>query len=180
MKRKLLLAALCVVGALGMRAQSWTASEVAAGDFYLYNVGAGKFLGAGNNWGTRASVLENGALKVTLIGSESTYKISTDSEYQGKQLGSNGYVDNGDADVSWTFTEVSTGVYTLSCSAGYLVRDANATTTSFVADAPTTENGYWKLATKDNLVAVATAESPVDATFLITTPNFDRNAGGRG
>ena len=56
MKRRLLFAMLCIVSALGMRAQSWTASEVGTGEFYLDNIGTGQCFTTGNNWGTRDSI----------------------------------------------------------------------------------------------------------------------------
>ena len=47
----LLCTLLCLV--LGVKAQTWTGNQPQAGDFYLYNVGAGKFLTSGCWWGTQ-------------------------------------------------------------------------------------------------------------------------------
>ena len=56
MKKTILFLTMAFITFLGAKAQTWTASEVGAGDFYLYNVGAGKFLNGGNSWGTQASL----------------------------------------------------------------------------------------------------------------------------
>jgi len=73
MKRKLLFAMLCIVSALGLNAQTWTApvlepSElVSGGTYYIKNVGVGQFLTGANSWGTQISLTTSGnGLKVRL------------------------------------------------------------------------------------------------------------------
>ena len=73
-----------MMSALSTQAQSWTASAPAAGTFYIYNVGAEKFLASGTSWGSRASIEPHGAMKLTLAVSGGGYTISTDAIYSGK------------------------------------------------------------------------------------------------
>ncbi len=183
MKRKrLLFAAIALVaGALNINAQGWTASEVGAGSFYLYNVGAQGYVVGGNNWGTRATITTQGGILTTLVGSENAYEIQTSPTFNGRHLGYNGFVDNGDANQIWTFEAVEgeSNVYKLKTSSGtYLFADAGATTTTVGAD-PGTDYAKWKLVTRANRIADlanASASNPIDATFLLTNPNFDRNS----
>ena len=182
-KLKLLLAACALfVGAGTSWAQGWTASEVGAGDFYLYNVGAQGFMVGANNWGTRAGVDATGGIPVTLAGSN-TYTISTAPTYNGKFLGSNGYVDG--SSYAWTFEPVAgqENVYKLKTGSDYLFADAAAEvnllakTTTVGAD-PGTNMAYWRLVSKTDLfadLAKATPESPVWASSLINNPGFGRN-----
>ena len=164
-----------------MWAQTWTPSPVGAGSFYLYNVGAKAYMVAGNNWGTRASMNPQGGLHVTLVASDEAYEITTSPTFEGKHLGFNGYVDNGDANQNWTFEAVEgqTNVYKLSTGSAYLFADEGATTTTVGAD-PGTEYAYWKLVTRAariaDLEANASKENPMDATFLLDNPNFDRKS----
>lgn len=183
MKRKrLLFAAIALIaGALNINAQGWTASEVGAGSFYLYNVGAQGYVVGGNNWGTRATITTQGGILTTLVGSENAYEIQTSPTFNGKHLGYNGYVDNGDANQIWTFEAVAgeENVYKLKTSSGsYLFADQGATTTT-VGDDPGTDYAKWKLVTRANRIADlanASEDNPIDATFLLTNPNFDRNS----
>jgi hypothetical protein len=160
-------------------AQTWTASEVGEGSFYLYNVGAKGYLVAGNNWGTRASINAQGGILTTLKLNDGKYEIGTAPSFSNRYLGFDGYVDNKNANQNWTFEAVEgeTNVYKLSTGSGYLFADEGATTTTVGTD-PGTEYAYWKLVTRADRIADletnASKENPIDATFLLTNPNFDR------
>ncbi len=160
-------------------AQTWTASAVGAGEFYLYNVGAEAYMVPGNNWGTRASVNPIGGTTLTLAVSGNGYTISTAPLFSGRYLGQDGYMDNGTA-FAWVFEPVTgeTNVYKMKRNSDYFYADAGATTTSIGAD-PGTNYAKWKLVSKTDRIADlanASETNPKDATFLITCPNFDRNA----
>ncbi len=181
MKRKLLLAMLCVAGALGFKAnaQSWTGNAPAEGTtFYLYNVGQQKFLTSGNWWGTHAA-LDTDGMPVTLTLSDGAYKIYDTAVSFGtsKGLGSDEYVDNG-SPVAWTFTQIgSTGKYTLKNGSNYFVSNGNGVPVNTTTE-PTTDDGYWQLVTRDDLIANlnnATPENPIDASFYMTNPRVRRN-----
>ena len=154
---------------------------IAEGNYYLYNVAADGFVVGANNWGTRASISKIGGIEVEAVMTpEGKYELKTASLYAGKHLGFNGYVDNGD-ESNWTITPVEgqEGVYTLtSTGTNVLFWDGGeATTTSVGAMPETAENAYWKfIPVADRLanLANATAENPIDATFLINNPEFGR------
>ncbi len=156
--------------------QTWTGNAPQAGDYYLYNVGAGKFLTSGCWWGTHAAMDDDGML-LTFAGSDGQYTLSTAVAFEGKYLGSDAYMDNGTA-ATWTFTQVgTTGKYTMKNGSNYLVFKGGA-----VADndgtAPTADAGYWQIVSRADLInnmKSATPSSPVDASFFMTNPKIRRN-----
>lgn len=182
-KKTITLVMMLLLAVMGVKAQTWTASEFGVGNFYLYNVGAGKYLNGGNAWGTHASLNYVGIeTEIIKIGETTTYRISTASCYgSGKYIGGDGYVDNSTAG---TFTietvEGETNTYLFKLGSNYMVWGGTGTDLSFVAAKPTTSNGYWKLVTKTNLVADMTANATsangIDASFYIKDPEFGRNA----
>ena len=89
MKRKrLLFAAIALVaGALNINAQDWTASPASEGSYFLYNVGEGKYLTGGNDWGTHGSLDAHG-LYCTLVSNGDGFNIETGS---GQHFGIEGY-----------------------------------------------------------------------------------------
>ncbi len=166
----------------GMWAVSWTPSEVGAGTFYFYNVGADKYLCSGNNWGSRASLNEHPVMEVTLAVYETGFSISTNSIYEGRYLGSNGYLDN--ADVSaWTFEAVAgqTNTYKLKNGDNYLSWSGGTSTCASLGSDPGDAKAYWKLVTKENLVNDlknnATDAAPLDATFYLKNSWFAKGNG---
>ena len=180
-KLKLLLMAIAlfVGGSNSVWAQSWTGSAPAEGTtFYLYNVGQQKFLTSGNWWGTHAA-LDTDGMPVTLTASDGAYKIFDTAVSFGtsKGLGSNAYVDNG-SPAAWTFTQVgSTSKYTLKNDSYYFVSNGKGVPVSTDTE-PTTDDGYWQLVTKDQLIANlnnATPSNPIDASFYMTNPRVRRN-----
>jgi hypothetical protein len=157
-------------------AQTWTGNAPQEGDYYLYNVGAGKFLTSGCWWGTHAALDDDGML-LTLAGSEGKYTISTAAAFGPEHyLGDNAYVDNGTA-AEWTFTEVSTGKYTMNNGSYYLVYVSGAVADNTTTE-PTTDAGYWQIISRADLInnmKSATPSSPVDASFFMTNPKIRRN-----
>ena len=155
---------------------------IAEGNYYLYNVAAEGFIIGANNWGTRASISKIGGIEVEAVMTpDGKYELKTASLYAGKHLGFNGYVDNGD-ESNWTIAPVEgqEGVYTLTTNDGKVLfwDGGEATSTSVAAMPETAENAYWKfISVADRLatLANATAENPVEATFLINNPDFGRN-----
>ena len=186
-KLKLLLAAatLWFGGGNFANAQSWTASEVSAGTYYLYNVGAQGYLLGANDWGTRASIDATGGIPVTLALNNGAYTISTAPLYNGHFLGSNGYVDG--SSYAWTFEPISgqTNTYKLKTGESYLVADGTASSsakpvTTTVGNDTGDSRAYWKLVTRENLLDlqdIASESSPVWITSIIVNPNFSRNIG---
>ncbi|MBR5697510.1 MAG: dockerin type I repeat-containing protein [Prevotella sp.] len=189
---RLLLTLLALItGGVSVSAQTWTGNEVSEGTFYLYNVGAKGYLIGANNWGTRASVTENGGITVTLALKDGVYTISTAPTYSGAYLGANGYVDRAESESAWSFTPVEgqINVYKISCSAGTLFVDVDAetytmeTSVTSVGTDPNTDYSCWMLISKEervNNLSNATQDNPLNATFLLTNPNFSQNTNGSG
>lgn len=171
-------------------AQTWTASAPAAGTFYLYNVGNDGFLVGGNNYTTRASLTKKGGIPVTLSAGDTdgAWYISTEPTYSSLFLGSDGYVDKANTSskyTAWLFTAVEgqENTYTMkstNSAAAYLVgHDTDAGKTSTTTTMPTNDKGYWKLVTRDALIANlanATEDNPIDATFAVMNAYFGANA----
>lgn len=154
-------------GVQTLSAQDWTASNVGAGTYYIYNVGADQFLCSGNNWGSHASVAKGG-IPLTLAGSVNTYTISTASIYSGKYLSGDGWLDGGSH--GWEFESVGNGVYKLKNGSNVLYWNGGTSTNTTVGGDPGTTASQWMLVTEENRVAAlanATQAKPIDATFLI-------------
>ena len=171
---------------VGVNAQTWTGNTVGAGTFYLYNVGADKFLSAGNRsndyWGTNANLATNSNLDVVLAASstEGTYTIDTQLSNNGAHYLANTTWCDGDA-TDWTFRAVEgqTNVYQIINNGQYIMATEGLDDVEMLGDPGSrTTSTYWKLVTKADRIAAlssATETSPLDATFLITAPNFGRN-----
>ena len=184
MKRKLLSLAVALLCSVGLFAQAsynhtWTSgAEVAAGsDYFLYNIGAKKFLDNGMNWGTRATV-DNAGKALTLALNEGKYSIYTGvkTRYGGGGGGdyfNNGYMDG--AVAYYTFTPVSvagySNVYTISDGTNYLVYQTDAEGDNPACNMTSlseTNNDYWLLVTKDQRRDVG------DYTFMLDNTCFNR------
>ncbi|MBR0265637.1 MAG: hypothetical protein IJQ60_17350, partial [Prevotella sp.] len=146
----------------------------ADGKYYINNVGTGKYLAAGANWGTHAVVNADG-LDYDIKMAEGKYTLDSQVSNGGVKNFLNGEWNDGVA-FGWTFNEVSEGVYTISDGTNFLTAGENGVVT-LAADA-TVDAAKWTLKTLEDRIAelaAATAEAPVDATFLIQNANFGRN-----
>ena len=187
MKRiKLLLAATAAVFSLGAQAQSWTGDVVGEGDFFLYNVGTGKFLSAGDRaaqWGTNACLTEQPTLDFG-IGQNTdgtTYYLNSRHSNGGanQYMGTNFWVDGALSGSTWTFTRTgdANNAYTLSNGGQFLVGNTAGTDVEMAADG-TSSNAKWLILSKATMTAAlsqATANRPMDATFFIQGSTFNRN-----
>ncbi|MBR1790657.1 MAG: hypothetical protein IJ754_02745 [Bacteroidaceae bacterium] len=172
--------------------------EMRDNDFYLYNIGTGRFLCGGDDWGAHCAVGFPGAA-LTLLAHENanfevtdSFIIDTHLNNGGELefLGYNGYMDTGARD-PWFFRPVEgkEGVYNV-CRRG--TDEEGNDIDIMLGYAPGTYNvvhsdmkGYdnpnnqWKLVSRydreDLLLADNVSESnPVDASFYIACPNFDQ------
>ena len=192
-KIKLFLAAIAAMVTMGVQAQSWTASEVGAGNYMLYNVGTGQYLTRGNGWGTQASITTattagNGiAVKIEAVGSD--FKLRTDINGDAKGLehlnGGTIYTDqSANKNSTWTFTQVGTDngpVYTIMSKDNhggganvYLTAGVDGTIVTPGTDG-TIAGAQWKLMAipaQPIGMDAASEANPVDATSLIVNANF--------
>ena len=157
----------------------------AAGDFYLYNVGAKRFLCGGNDWGAHASLGFPGII-VTLEADGSNFKINTHLNNGGslEYLNEGGYMDAGA--YAWTFEDAGDGKYNIVKSGnnsqilGWETGTYNNVITTCATKANVTNQ--WKLVTKAQRDALYEAASevtnqpasPVDVSYLIKSPNFSQ------
>ena len=165
----------------------FTGNAPAVGDYYLYNVGSGRFLCGGADWGAHAALGFPGVL-VTLeaTDTEGIYKLNThlnngdDNGNPKEYLNYEGYCDTWTTD-SWKFISQGEGKYNIIRSAneanllGFQGGTYNNVITNCVT--PTGPTNLWKLVSKadrDALLATATPDAPQDASYLIQSPNFSQ------
>ena len=146
----------------------------ADGKYYIYNVGAQKYLAAGANWGTHAVVNATG-LDYEIKAADGKYTLDSQVSNGGANHFLNGEWNDGAA-FGWTIAKVSDGCFTISNGEKFLTAGENGVVT--LADDATAEAAHWTMKTLDErlaTLATATAEAPVDATFLIQDADFGRN-----
>jgi hypothetical protein len=155
-----------------------TAASFTDGGKYIFkNVGTNRYLGPANDWGTQASLIP-GSITTIIHANNGKYRI----ESQVWNHNSNdwvyfngGYMDsNAPQDV--TISKLSNGAYVLSNGTTYYGHNGSST---FILNGELTDfnnaNAQWQIVSCDDAIANATADNPVDASFLISNPNFDRN-----
>ena len=154
---------------------------ITSGDYYLYNPASNLFIAAGNKWDTQAITSESG-INFTISPGRSGYLLDSHVSNGGTAhyLGSNLYCDS--SPFEWIFAEKSTidghQAYTISNGTEYL-----SAPTTIHAEITTTTNAnspsaLWLLLTRNELIermGNATAEHPVDVTFLLPGASFGRN-----
>ena len=164
--------------------------ELAEGKYYLVNVESERYWGAGNNWGTQASLLEHPDYVTLIPNEDGTYKMESQVTNGGTQYYFNGsFMDNGSPVnlviknsgylIGYLDDEETEPVYgvTIANAAdgkcyGY---DGNSTVLAAGVEG---DGAYWFIASEDEMHASlhnATVYDPVDATFLITDHTFGRN-----
>ena len=170
---------------------------VSGNDYYLYNVESGLWLQnndrKANDWSTRAQLGSRG-LDFQLNAVDGGYKIN--AKFGKATLNRNDmYLDNNDDHV-WVLEakagSVSNAV-TIKSDTKYLVADknvaANPYNNIYKVGEPKTEqwylnnpensyNGTWQIVAKEERLAKmanATEEKPMDATWLIKSPDFANN-----
>ena len=154
-------------------------AEIENGDYYLQNVGSGKFLVGANSWGTQASLGQRG-VSITLERLPNgkytldTHIANNDTDHY---LGSNGYMDAPAAE--WTIVEPAPGVYALTLDeVSYWGYDGSSVILTGTLTDATQPAAQWQLVTRTMLeeaLAQAAQDNPVDATFFIKGADFNRN-----
>lgn len=145
---------------------------------YLKNKVTGKYLNAGESWGTQA-VLDVHPLDLYPVKlSDGLYAIDTkiSNGYENHYMGSNGYMDSNFAGFKLGI-ESNEEETTLSCNNKCWGADMNGNSirTDYEASSP---YALWIVKNKADLLSdmqSSTADNPVDATFLIKGANFSRN-----
>jgi hypothetical protein len=164
--------------------------EFAYQKYLVQNIASGKFWSAGNDWGTRASLVPNAEyLKLVPIMGEGKYNIESQVNNGGEQYYFNGdYMDSSDRAVvtvtkagilGYADKEETKPVYGYTIANGDSYYGWDGTSTILGKNlAAGSENALWvivSLADAKAALANATADEPMDATFLIEDHNFGRN-----
>ena len=152
--------------------------DLAEGVFYIKNVGTGKFVTNGGNWGTHIAI-DNRGLNLRLRKSGSKWQIMSGFMDNGA-IGREGYVDN-TVDTDLTITKQGEGIYTIAANDGSLLcADATTNLVDFVSSSASNANARWMyipestiLAERWASLATASENNPVDATFLIANANIN-------
>ena len=151
--------------------------DLADGAYYIIDATSGKMMAAGHNYGTRGIVKEFG-LDLTLTTNAEAHTVTFDSQVSNGGdshfLGSNLYMDA--AAFGWYLDKQDNGFFYITNDAQYISIDADDNLV--MSDEPYA----WAIVSADAVIAAgieefanATAEAPVDATFLIKGANFNRN-----
>ena len=153
------------------------------GQFYLFNKGGNGFLVGANAWGTHMSVGDRGLL-CTLIPDGDVYRIQT-FPAENRYIGEDGYIDNQRTMATFTVADTDTEddeyVYTFTTNGG-LMSMGSGTDLAFAGADASVPGAQWLLVSAEqymqkNLATLeaASKENPVDATFYISGPDFNRN-----
>ena len=146
--------------------------DLAEGAYYVIDAESGKMMAAGHDWGTRGIVNETG-LDLNIAINRETRMVTFDSQVRNSStshfLGSNLYMDAAVAE--WALESHGNGFY-ITNGAQYINIDAEDNLV--LSDTPR-EWIFMSVEQRLAALANATAENPVDATFLIQGANFSRN-----
>ena len=189
MKKIKLLLAFCalLIGWSNASAQSWTGNAPAdQKKFYLYNVGAQKFINNGDpkeDWGTNAYLQAGFGMDITFELSNGAYNLNTNVSNGGNShyLATSTWCDG--AATPWTFTAVDgqANTYTISNGTSYLVANNDLNDIVF-GDLTGNNKSWWKLVSLDDFKAAMNAKEysptdPMDVSVFIQGRSFARNDG---
>ncbi|MBQ7443039.1 MAG: hypothetical protein IJS59_04115, partial [Bacteroidaceae bacterium] len=184
-KIKLFLAAVAAMVTMGVNAQTWTGSGPAEGTFFLYNVGAGKFINVGDKsagWGTNAYLTAEYGLDFIFEANGTNYYLNSRISNGGSSYYLNTALWCDQGATPWTFTKVDRtdiNAYTISNGSSYIVANAAGTDIEYVALSGT-ERDQWQLIGSSDILAnlqanTASGVNRTQATFFISAPDFGRN-----
>ena len=151
------------------------------GKYYFRNVGAGLYLGASNNWGTQASLVSEQQYGILACLEDGIYTLETMVSNGGNNYYFSGsYMDG--APINLTIKQLRNGYYTMANPDGaFYGYDGNSTVLA-TSNSAESENFQWQLLTEDEMateraeaISAASADNPVDVTWLIADAFFGRN-----
>ncbi len=164
--------------------------EFAYQKYLIQNFATMKYWGAGNSWGTQASLIEHPEYVKLVPLPDGTYNLESQVNNGGEQYYFNGdYMDNGNP-VALTITKIGEPigyldeaetipvyVYTIANGDNYYGYDGTSTVLgkNLAADS---ENALWTIISLDDakrLLAFTEKGVVADATFLIEDHDFGRN-----
>ena len=178
---RLITAMLLAMFVSQVSAQSWTPADVADGNYYVLNVGSNMYWGAGNDWGTRASLVTVPDYVTFAKLEDGTYTMETRVNNGGTAYYFEGdYMDNGNP----KHLTIETNGEVFVIGDGTILYGYDGTSTILGKNLTDKEaaNAQWKLIPEADMLAEwnaamagASVDNPVSATFLMKDPNFNRN-----
>ncbi len=159
-------------------------NQLAAGKYYLRNVGAQKFWGAANNWGTKASLVDEYVYVTLAQLNDGTYTMESMVSNGGKYYFDGNYMDGAAAPLTiaksgdyWTIANSNGELFGYDGTSTVLGKNIAAGNDNTLWEALTEEQVQAEITTKINAAAqAATIDKPADMTLLLLKdPNFGRN-----
>ena len=172
----------------------------ASGKYYIGNYGAAMedaaaYWGAGNSWGTQASLVKHAEYVTLHKLADGQYQMETQVSLGGTQYFFNGdFMDNG-SPITLTITRSKEPIgyadddetepiygWYIANGESFFGWDGQTTVLGKGID-KSSENALWLIGSEDELKASlsdASEDDPADATFLILDPNFGRNNRNQG
>ena len=166
-----------------------TGTTVSTGDFYIFNLGSGKYLNQGSSYGTHTTV-DGAGQSITISGTTDAYQLHFSKVAGDAYLGNGGWVDCSPTreDYStWTFEPINqagfNNVYKLKANKGgnYLYWNGGRDDygdEAIVGDASGRgDAAYWILIPKTTREGynLASESHPVDMTWKMVNPDFQGN-----
>ena len=152
--------------------------DFVAGEYYIIHAQEGKMMAAGNQYGTHGIINDMG-LDLTLTPYEESRTVTIDSRVSNGGdnhfLGVNMYMDS--SEWGWALEYQGFGFYIKDPDGGKYI-NIDSDFNLVLSDTPC----EWIIVSKEGVIwlrldemSEATAENPVDATWLLQNPNFNRN-----
>ena len=145
---------------------------------YLRNLRDGKYLNAGQSWGTQAILADN-PLDLQLVPLPNG-KYALDTRISNGNFnhfaGANGYLDG--SVTPFTINYLDDRTITLTTDGTHYWGSTGGTVVSTSLSSASAKGAQWEMLTHDDLIRTlseATPIQPIDATFLILCPDFGRN-----
>lgn len=166
--------------------------ELAEGYYYLRNVGTGLLLSCGGPWGTHI-LGDNYGLDLHLVKASDGKHWNLLTDYSSRTgdgseggVGTNLYVDY-TTNIDLTIKRLADGIYTVMADNGMLLNvDTSDSLAYFSGNSANDALAQWEFITIDDMWAQrwsdlegATADSPVDATFLIKAAGMSHSSDRR-
>lgn len=178
----MVMACMCTAFAGAQTVDSpWVGSTIEnGGTYYVYNPKAKAFLSAGNNWGTQASLLQDG-LPFVIEGSGEMYALRSvisnggDSNY----MTEDGWMDGARTELIIRKVNENTNLYTIAPFEGcYFADEASDSSTVVAHSYELTEDCYWQFLSSEEFYAGmenASVINPINVTSLLGCANFGKN-----
>lgn len=172
---KMMLVAVTLLLSVNANAQSF-----AEGKYYLKNVSTGLWWGAGNAWGTHASLTVHPEYVILHPQSDGTYHMETQYSNGGTNYYFAGEWMDGQP-VNLTIGNAGS-YYTIANGEIYYgsggVTKPNGSQDLGIGVSNSSQECLWQIFSEEQMMATldnASETNPVDATFLIMDPDFNRN-----